>query len=304
VTIYARGYRGYAEKGEGLRGRPRFLTIASEGSRTARRGLAFRILATVIVVTTTVLSFLLYFQSGPLRSALQRGRSGGFGQPPEYYLEAAIVRFHEYTAVFVLLLTLFVGAGLVADDLRSRALPLYLSRPLRPLDYWLGKLLVPVSVLALSVLVPCLFLVLLTGLLQPTEETLPFLSRQGPLVVAILGHFAVTALAYSSVVLFFSATTSRRITAVVLGAVVFLGGEVVRPTVRRIEADWVDPVRALSLVGDTRVVLFRLLGRDASAIAYSGSYASLGAALVALGVVVALGAWAVVSRARSVEVTS
>jgi ABC-type transport system involved in multi-copper enzyme maturation permease subunit len=304
MTVYARGYRRYAEKEDGVPDRARVLTIATEGAREARRGRAFRVLGTVIVVLTTIIAFLLYFQAGPIRSALQRTRIGGIGQSPDYYLEAAIVRFHEYTAFFVLLLTLFVGAGLVADDLRTRALPLYLSRPLRPLDYWLGKLLVPVTVLAVTVLAPCLFLVLLAGLFEPSEEIFPFLSRQGPLVVAILVHFAVAAVAYSSVVLFFSATTSRKITAIVLGAVVFLGGEAVRPAVRHLDTAWADPVRALSLLGDTRVVLFRLLGRDATEIAYTGAYASPGAALAALALVTALGAWAVVARARSVEVTS
>jgi ABC-type transport system involved in multi-copper enzyme maturation permease subunit len=304
MTIYARGYRSYLERGEEARARPAALTIAAEGSRDARRGRAFRLLGGVIVVITTILAFLLHFETGPLRSALQRGRRFGLSQPPEYYLEAALVRFHEYSALFVLLLTLFVGAGLVADDLRSRALPLYLSRPLRPVDYWLGKLLVPVSVLAMTVLLPCLVLVALSVLLRPTEEMFGYLLARGPLVAAVLAHFAALALAYSSVVLFFSATTSRRLTAIVLGGVVFLAGEPIRHSVRSLDTPWADVVRSLSLVGDTRVLFFHLLGRDASSAAYTGAYATLGASLAALAVVFVAGALAVLSRARSVEVAS
>ena len=37
------------------------------------------------------------------------------------------------------LLTLIVGSGLIADDRRDNAIPLYLSKPLMPLEYLLGK---------------------------------------------------------------------------------------------------------------------------------------------------------------------
>ena len=37
------------------------------------------------------------------------------------------------------LLTLMVGSGLIADDRRDNAIPLYLSKPLTPIEYVLGK---------------------------------------------------------------------------------------------------------------------------------------------------------------------
>ena len=39
-----------------------------------------------------------------------------------------------------MILVLLVGPGLISQDLRFNALPLYFSRPLRRFDYFLGKL--------------------------------------------------------------------------------------------------------------------------------------------------------------------
>jgi ABC-2 type transport system permease protein len=41
---------------------------------------------------------------------------------------------------FAMVLVLLVGPDLISQDLRSNAIPLYLSRPIRRFDYFLGKL--------------------------------------------------------------------------------------------------------------------------------------------------------------------
>src|SRR5437879_3710070 len=43
-------------------------------------------------------------------------------------------------ALFAILFSVWAGSGLIADDLRTGALLMYLSRPLTRLDYVLGKL--------------------------------------------------------------------------------------------------------------------------------------------------------------------
>ena len=69
--------------------------------------------------------------------------------------------------VFAMLLTTFAGAGLIANDLRSGAILVYLSRPLTKADYVLGKLLV-LLVLNVSVtLVPAVLLYLVGAALAP-----------------------------------------------------------------------------------------------------------------------------------------
>jgi len=53
-----------------------------------------------------------------------------------------------------MILILLVGPSLISQDIRFNALPLYFSRPLRRIDYFLGKLGVIVIFLGLVVIVP------------------------------------------------------------------------------------------------------------------------------------------------------
>ncbi len=61
---------------------------------------------------------------------------------------------------FLVLAILVTGSGLIADDPRYRALPLYFSKPVRLSDYLLGKSLVVAAYGALITLVPALLLFL------------------------------------------------------------------------------------------------------------------------------------------------
>lgn len=64
-------------------------------------------------------------------------------QPHYYRLEVwrlAYGYFMHVELFFSMLIVLIVGPGLIGQDLRVNALPLYFSRPLRRIDYFLGKL--------------------------------------------------------------------------------------------------------------------------------------------------------------------
>lgn len=67
---------------------------------------------------------------------------------------------------FALALCVIVGAGLVAEDRRSHALELYLSRPLGRVDYLLGKAGILAFLLAMVTVVPAVVLVLVHLLLH------------------------------------------------------------------------------------------------------------------------------------------
>lgn len=62
---------------------------------------------------------------------------------------------------FVFVITVYVGAGLIANDRRANALQIYLSKPLMRSEYILGKLAVLFTFLVLVTLVPALLLLLL-----------------------------------------------------------------------------------------------------------------------------------------------
>jgi ABC-type transport system involved in multi-copper enzyme maturation permease subunit len=78
-------------------------------------------------------------------------------QPKDYRVAIwtiAYSYFFKAELVFSLFLVLLVGPNLVSRDLRFNALPLYFSRPLRRIDYFLGKLGVIGFFLAATVVVP------------------------------------------------------------------------------------------------------------------------------------------------------
>jgi ABC-type transport system involved in multi-copper enzyme maturation permease subunit len=69
--------------------------------------------------------------------------------------------FVDQQAVFVFFVTVFVGAGLIANDRRANALQIYLSKPLLRMEYIGGKLAVLASFLLFVTLVPALLLLLM-----------------------------------------------------------------------------------------------------------------------------------------------
>jgi ABC-2 type transport system permease protein len=77
--------------------------------------------------------------------------------PKHYRVEVWTICYHFFLQAelkFSLLVVLLVGPQLISADLRFNALPLYFSRPLRRIDYFLGKLGVITMFLALIVIVP------------------------------------------------------------------------------------------------------------------------------------------------------
>jgi ABC-2 type transport system permease protein len=87
-----------------------------------------------------------------------------------------------------MIVVLLVGPGLISRDLRFNALPLYFSRPLRRVDYFVGKLGVVVWFLGLVLVVPSVIAYVL-GLLFSLDWTI--LRDTFPLLLACVGYGAV-----------------------------------------------------------------------------------------------------------------
>ena len=94
-----------------------------------------------------------------------------------------------------MILVLLVGPNLISQDLRFNALPLYFSRPLRRIDYFLGKLGVIGAFLGMVMIVPAVIAYIL-GLLFSLDitilrDTLPILlgaMAYGLVIVHFGGH--------------------------------------------------------------------------------------------------------------------
>jgi len=126
---------------------------------------------------------------------------------------------------FTILLSIFGASGLVANDLRTGAILVYLSRPLTQRDYIAGKLLVPLALNLAVTLVPGLVLYLAGVALAPEQYLKWDLWWIAPAVVA---HAVAVSLVVSLVVLAISSLSrSARVAGLGFVGLVF-GLEMIR----------------------------------------------------------------------------
>ena len=200
MPIFDQGYQHWSGKLSGHTWR--WLVIARHGVRGGMKNYLLRIFILFTWVPAVVLAFLLCFwglveQKSPL---LQTGILGAILAlfPPEMVANPQHFRvafwtlcFHQFLLVEMYLsmvVVLVVGPALISRDLRFNALPLYFSRPLRRIDYFVGKLGVISWFLALVVIFPSLIAYGL-GLLVSRDLTL--LKDTFPLLLGSLGYGAV-----------------------------------------------------------------------------------------------------------------
>jgi ABC-2 type transport system permease protein len=184
---------------------------------------------------------------------------------------------------FVLLLLIFSGAGLIAEDLRSGAIIVYLSRPLTRRDYVLGKFGILLVVGLAVTLVPGALLYFAAVGLAPDAFLDVGLVWIAPAVLlhslAMCGVFGLLMLALSSL------SRSARVAGLGFAALV-LGLEIVKVIV---QANFDLPAaELLSLQNDVRIVgevLFGIAERP-GLLGWSGATGVLlGTAVVSLLVI-------------------
>lgn len=121
--------------------------------------------------------------------------------------------------LFLLLVCIWIGAPLIAQDLRTNAIQLYLARPLTRTDYVLGKFAIIAGVGSMLLPVPALLLFLMElGLSSDTT----FLTNYFWLPLAIIGYSVVVVGGAALVVLAVSSLTrSGRYAGLLFFAIVF-----------------------------------------------------------------------------------
>lgn len=201
--------------------------------------------------------------------------------------------FFDQQGFFVFVVAVYVGAGLVANDRRANALPLYLSRPLTRLEYVAGKLAVVMAFVALVTWAPAVLLLVLqtmfTGSLSFVREhafLIPAMTLFGFLQVALA---SITVLALSSL-----STSARYVGMLYAGAVIF--SEAVFQTLRGVTGgtglSWLSFGASLAQVGD---VIFRVEPR------YDTPW---GVSLAAVVLIMVLSAVVLARRVRGVEIVT
>ncbi len=143
-------------------------------------------------------------------------------KPLEYRAAAWTLAFHVFLQVeiyFAMMLVLLVGPVLISQDLRFNALPLYFSRPVRRIDYFLGKLGVIGFFLGMVTVVPAVAAWFL-GVLFSLDFTV--IGDTFRLLLAVIGYGVVVTVSAGSLMLALSSLTRNSRYVAVIWAGVWL----------------------------------------------------------------------------------
>jgi ABC-2 type transport system permease protein len=146
MPIHDQGYRRYrgsrAETGRA------WAVIASAGIRTF---LGRKALLGLLLISW----FPFFVRAVQIYASANLAQAAFLAPTPETFR-----RFLEQQEIFVFFLTVYVGAGLIANDRRANALQIYLSKPLTRAEYVFGKLTILMTFLLLITWVPAIVLLI------------------------------------------------------------------------------------------------------------------------------------------------
>jgi hypothetical protein len=202
-------------------------------------------------------------------------------------------QFIEQQGIFVFFVTIYVGAGLIANDLRANALQIYLSKPLLRMEYIGGKLAVLASYIALVTLAPALLLVVVQILFTGKFEFIHDNAFVIPAVV-LACSIRIVVPAFTMLALSSLSKNSRYVGVLFTGAIFFTDAmyAVLGIITGSTRASWVSITANLNQVTD---VIFRQPPRYDTPVMVS--------VLVLLGLVV-VSVSVLERRVRGVEVVS
>lgn len=222
----------------------RWLAITRHGIRVALTNRWLRIalivsgLPAIALATTLCLWGLLEQQSeliqslSPLLGFLDRQM---LLDPKAYRLEVWTLTYGFFMLTemrLAMLLILIVGPNLISQDLRYNALPLYLSRPLRRIDYFLGKWGVIVAFLGAVTIVPAIAAYAL-GLLFSLDVGI--LKQTFPLLLASIGYGLIIAASAGTLILALSSLSRSSRYVAMFWLAAWLGSGVVSGVLQGIE---------------------------------------------------------------------
>ena len=210
------------------------------------------------------------------------------GATPEFFRE-----FLDQQSIFVFFITIYAGAGLIANDRRANALQIYLSKPLSRVDYVAGKLATLLIFLVAVTWLPGMLLLLLQVLFAGDFAFLRanlFLFPGVTLFSAILVLFSSFAMLALS-----SLSKSRRFVAMMYAGLIFFTAAMYQALRQMTDTPvWVflSPEDVLDVVAGA---IFRAPGTPAI---------PLWAALVDILVIIGVSVWILERRVRGVEVVT
>jgi ABC-2 type transport system permease protein len=189
--------------------------------------------------------------------------------------------------------TIYVGAGLIANDRRANALQIYLSKPLTRLEYVAGKAAALMTFLLLVTWVPALLLLLVQVLLA---GSFAFVQKNLFLFPAITVFALLQVLMATFTMLALSSLSkSSRFVAVMYAGVILFTSAIQGmfwAMTRSSAASLISPTASLNQVGD---VIFRVAPRYDTPVVLS---------LAAVTILMVLSMFVIERRVRGVEVVA
>jgi ABC-2 type transport system permease protein len=243
MPIHDQGYRRYAG-GRAPRGQA-WLVIARSGIRAMLAKRAFLGLLLLAWFPFFVRAVQIYAAANlPQASSLLAVSAETFRQ------------FLDQQEIFVFFITVYVGAGLIANDRRANALQIYLSKPLTRTEYVFGKLTILAAFLLLVTWVPATVLLLVQ---IAFAGNFAFVLSNVFLFPAITVFAAIqVALGAATMLALSSLSNSSRYVGILYAAVVFFTQAiygVLYAVTRTTTFSWISFSANLAQIGD---VLFRL----------------------------------------------
>lgn len=181
MPIFDQGYQHWSGKLSGHAWR--WLAITRHGVRIGRKNRILRLYLLAAWAPALVLALMLCIWGllerksdlvGQLIEVMSFLQPEVVKNPRSYRVEIWTLAYHFFLLAELqlsMVMILIVGPDLISQDLRFNALPLYFSRPLRRIDYFMGKLGIIVAFLAMIMIAPAIAAYIL-GLLFSLDITI------------------------------------------------------------------------------------------------------------------------------------
>jgi ABC-2 type transport system permease protein len=245
VPIHRERYRR-REGGVDLRGGA-WAVIAANGLRALVRKRAFLFLMILAWIPVVVRGVQIWAAANvPGMSQI-----GALAVTPRMFRD-----FLNQQEPLVFFLTVYVGSGLIADDIRANALQLYLSRPITRTQYVAGKAAILMAALAAVTFVPAMLLFLLVPAFAGSTAFL----RENLLLIPAISAYAVIQITLSAflILALSSLSKSRWFVSILYAGLAFFTHAVFGVLGAALEGSafsWVSIFANVRQVGD---VLFRM----------------------------------------------
>lgn len=240
--IHDQSYRRY--QGSRLPVGRAWSVIASSGIRAMLAKKAYLFLMIVSFVPFVVNAVRIYF-------SINFPQAGSF-----FAISTGTYRnFLDSQGIFVFFMTIWAGAGLIANDRRANALQIYLSKPLLRTEYIVGKWSVLLAFLLTVTMVPGLLLLLLQVMFAGSMD---FIMQNKHIVPSvILGSMLTVVVSSITMLALSSLSKSSRYAALLYTGAIFFTDALfgaLRLLTGNTRASWVSITANMTQVSD---VIFR-----------------------------------------------